>query len=136
MMDWGDSRRPAKAVLKRSCSAYSIASSTDFFAEEIQPAVAMGFGGGWMRRKFPALIPVAGNHFGPGDGSGRLFRLGLENEPIRQALFGFVKVRRAETNTLGPVAFPPAAIPSGAACPLPKPATRLSAICWASPSIR
>lgn len=86
-MDWGDSRRPAKAVLKRSCSAYSIASSTDFFAEEIQPAVAMGFGGGWMRRKFPALIPVAGNHFGPGDGSGRLFRLGLENDQsVRRCL--------------------------------------------------
>jgi hypothetical protein len=91
------------------------------FAEEIQPVVAMGFGGGWMRRKFPALIPVAGNHFGQGDGGGRLFRLGLEDEPIRQALFGFVKVRRAETDTLGPVAFPPAAIPGGAACPLPKP---------------
>ena len=47
----------------------------------------MGFGGGWMRRKFPALIPVAGNHFGPGDGSGRLFRLGLENDQsVRRCL--------------------------------------------------
>jgi hypothetical protein len=74
-----------------------------------------------MGRELPALVPVAGNHFRNEDRRGRLFRLDLENEPVRQTLLGFFKIRRAETDTLGPVAFPPAAIPSGATCPLGKP---------------
>jgi len=46
LMDWGDSRRPAKAVLKAFLFGVLHRILNGLFAEEIQPAVAMGFGGG------------------------------------------------------------------------------------------
>jgi hypothetical protein len=60
------------------------------FPEVIEPVVAVGVSRWRMGRELPTLIPVAGNHFRDKDQRSRLFRLGLEDEPIRQALFGFV----------------------------------------------